>query len=156
MSENRNENSPSDESSAIPEVNFGAVAPTKPYAGAPVEIETFSREAGSAGEGRQPAPGLWEGMDRRARANVAPGLVHLAEMLPALRLLIGLMIASIVILALYFGRDMLIPLALAMLFGFLLDPAVSKLKRWGCREWLRPLWSWLFLWQHSAAGHVSG
>lgn len=48
MSENRNENSPSDESSAIPEVNFGAVAPTKPYAGAPVEIETFSREAGSA------------------------------------------------------------------------------------------------------------
>jgi predicted PurR-regulated permease PerM len=95
-------------------------------------------------------------MDRRARANVAPGLVHLAEMLPALRLLIGLMIASIVILALYFGRDMLIPLALAMLFGFLLDPAVSKLKRWGCREWLRPLWSWLFLWQHSAAGHVSG
>ena len=131
MSENRNENSPSDESSAIPEVNFGAVAPTKPYAGAPVEIETFSREAGSAGEGRQPAPGLWEGMDRRARANVAPGLVHLAEMLPALRLLIGLMIASIVILALYFGRDMLIPLALAMLFGFLLDPAVSKLKRWG-------------------------
>ncbi|MGD9756628.1 MAG: AI-2E family transporter [Comamonas sp.] len=70
-------------------------------------------------------------MDRRARANVHPGLVHLAEMLPALRLLIGLMIASIVILALYFGRDMLIPLALAMLFGFLLDPAVSKLKRWG-------------------------
>ena len=131
MSENRNESSPSDESSAIPEVYFGAVAPTKPYAGAPVEIETFSREAGPAGEGRQPAPGLWEGMDRRARANVAPGLVHLAEMLPALRLLIGLMIASIVILALYFGRDMLIPLALAMLFGFLLDPAVSKLKRWG-------------------------
>lgn len=131
MSENRNENSPSDESSAIPEVNFGAVAPTKPYAGAPVEIETFSREAGSAGEGRQPAPGLWEDIDRRARANVAPGLVHLVEMLPALRLLIGLMIASIVILALYFGRDMLIPLALAMLFGFLLDPAVSKLKRWG-------------------------
>ncbi|WP_050872591.1 AI-2E family transporter [Comamonas testosteroni] len=70
-------------------------------------------------------------MDRRARANMAPGLVHLAEMLPALRLLIGLMIASIVILALYFGRDLLIPLALAMLFGFLLDPAVSRLKRWG-------------------------
>ena len=131
MSENRNEKSPSDESSPSPEVNFGAVAPTKPYAGAPVEVETLSREAGSAAEGRQPAPGLREGMDRRARANMAPGLVHLAEMLPALRLLIGLMIASIVILALYFGRDLLIPLALAMLFGFLLDPAVSRLKRWG-------------------------
>ena len=131
MSENRNEKSPSEESSPSPEVNFGAVAPTKPYAGAPVEVETLSREAGSAAEGRQPAPGLREGMDRRARANMAPGLVHLAEMLPALRLLIGLMIASIVILALYFGRDLLIPLALAMLFGFLLDPAVSRLKRWG-------------------------
>lgn len=131
MSENRNEKSPSDESSPSPEVNFGAVAPTKPYAGAPVEVETLSREVGSAAEGRQPAPGLREGMDRRARANMAPGLVHLAEMLPALRLLIGLMIASIVILALYFGRDLLIPLALAMLFGFLLDPAVSRLKRWG-------------------------
>lgn len=131
MSENRNEKSPSDESSPSPEVNFGAVAPTKPYAGAPVEVETLSREAGSAAEGTQPAPGLREGMDRRARANMAPGLVHLAEMLPALRLLIGLMIASIVILALYFGRDLLIPLALAMLFGFLLDPAVSRLKRWG-------------------------
>jgi len=131
MSENRNEKSPSDESSPSPEVNFGAVAPTKPYAGAPVEVETLSREVGSAAEGRQPAPGLREGMDRRARASMAPGLVHLAEMLPALRLLIGLMIASIVILALYFGRDLLIPLALAMLFGFLLDPAVSRLKRWG-------------------------
>lgn len=131
MSENRNEKSPSDESSPSPEVNFGAVAPTKPFAGAPVEIETLSQEAGSAAEGRQPAPRLREGMDRRARANMAPGLVHLAEMLPALRLLIGLMIASIVILALYFGRDLLIPLALAMLFGFLLDPAVSRLKRWG-------------------------
>ncbi len=131
MSENRNEKSPSDESSPSPEVNFGAVAPTKPYAGAPVEVETLSREVGSDAGGRHPAPGLREGMDRRARANMAPGLVHLAEMLPALRLLIGLMIASIVILALYFGRDLLIPLALAMLFGFLLDPAVSRLKRWG-------------------------
>ena len=52
-------------------------------------------------------------------------------MVPALRLATGLVIASIVILALYYGRDMLIPLALALLFGFLLDPAVSRLKRWG-------------------------
>ncbi|MBV8247962.1 MAG: AI-2E family transporter [Comamonas sp.] len=57
--------------------------------------------------------------------------VQLEAMVPALRLLIGLMIASIVIAALYFGREMLIPLALASLLGFLLDPAVSRLKRWG-------------------------
>lgn len=60
-----------------------------------------------------------------------PGVMQLADLIPALRLLIGLLIASIVILALFFGRDMLIPLALAMLLGFLLDPAVSRLKRWG-------------------------
>ncbi|QXZ11372.1 AI-2E family transporter [Comamonas sp. Y33R10-2] len=57
--------------------------------------------------------------------------MQLADLVPALRLLIGLLIASILILALFYGRDMLIPLALAMLFGFLLDPAVSRLKRWG-------------------------
>lgn len=156
MSENRNEKSPSEESSPSPEVNFGAVAPTKPYAGAPVEVETLSREAGSAAEGRQPAPGLREGMDRRARANMAPGLVHLAEMLPALRLLIGLMIASIVILALYFGRDLLIPLALAMLFGFLLDPAVSRLKRWGLPRMASAIVVVALPWLLSGAGHVSG
>ena len=52
-------------------------------------------------------------------------------MLPALRLLVGLLIAALVIAALFFGRDILIPLALAVLLGFLLDPAVSRLKRWG-------------------------
>ncbi|MEF9949172.1 MAG: AI-2E family transporter, partial [Comamonas sp.] len=57
--------------------------------------------------------------------------MQLADLVPALRLLIGLLIAFIVILALFYGRDMLIPLALAMLLGFLLDPAVSRLKRWG-------------------------
>ncbi|MET1114671.1 MAG: AI-2E family transporter [Comamonas sp.] len=52
-------------------------------------------------------------------------------MLPALRVLVGMLIAALVIVALFFGRDLLVPLALAMLLGFLLDPAVSRLKRWG-------------------------
>ena len=56
---------------------------------------------------------------------------QLASMLPALRLLVGLLIAALVIAGLYFGRELLIPLALALLLGFLLDPAVSRLKRWG-------------------------
>ncbi|MBN8726200.1 MAG: AI-2E family transporter [Xanthomonadales bacterium] len=50
--------------------------------------------------------------------------------MPALRLLIGLAIAAIVIAALYLGRALLIPIALAVFFGFLLDPAVRRLHRW--------------------------
>lgn len=61
----------------------------------------------------------------------ANALASLAGMLPALRLLVGMLIAALVITALFFGRDILIPLALAVLLGFLLDPAVSRLKRWG-------------------------
>ncbi|WP_083526442.1 AI-2E family transporter [Comamonas terrae] len=75
----------------------------------------------------------WSGPERRARLPVpelAP-LAQLAGMVPALRLLVGLLIATIVIAGLYFGRELLIPLALALLFGFLLDPAVSRLRRWG-------------------------
>ena len=56
---------------------------------------------------------------------------QLVAMVPALRLLVGMLIATLVICGLYFGRDLLIPLALALLLGFLLDPAVSRLKRWG-------------------------
>ena len=54
-----------------------------------------------------------------------------ASLVPSLRVLIGLSITSIIILGLYYGRDLLIPLALATLFGFLLDPLVSWLKNKG-------------------------
>ena len=54
-----------------------------------------------------------------------------ASLVPSLRVLIGLSISAIVILGLYYGRDLLIPLALATLFGFLLNPAVSWLKNKG-------------------------
>lgn len=42
---------------------------------------------------------------------------------------LGLLTAGLVIAALYFGRDILMPLALAFLLGFLLDPLVGALKR---------------------------
>ena len=58
-------------------------------------------------------------------------LNQLAALLPALRVAVGLVIAALVITALYVGRDLLIPLALATLLGFLLDPLVDRLKRWG-------------------------
>jgi len=52
-------------------------------------------------------------------------------LMPSLKLLVGLLTMAVVIAGLYFGRDLLIPLALAMLLGFLLDPLVTRLKRWG-------------------------
>jgi len=39
--------------------------------------------------------------------------------------------ALLVVAALYLGRDVLIPLALACLFTFLLNPLVKRLCRWG-------------------------
>ena len=53
----------------------------------------------------------------------------------ALRMMAGFVIAAVVMMALYFGRDIFIPLALAILLAFLLSPLVSRLKRWGCPQW---------------------
>lgn len=44
----------------------------------------------------------------------------------ALKLIAG----AVVVAALYFGREILVPLALAALAGFVLDPLVSRLRRW--------------------------
>ena len=72
------------------------------------------------------------GIQARGGSRVSdPGLQALASLVPGLRWLVGLLIASVLIAALYFGRELLIPLALAILLGFLLDPAVTRLKRWG-------------------------
>ncbi|VWX61962.1 Phytochrome sensor protein [Burkholderiales bacterium 8X] len=59
------------------------------------------------------------------------GLSALAILVPELKLMVGLVTAGVIIAALYFGRDILIPLALAFLLGFVLDPLVMRLKRWG-------------------------
>lgn len=55
----------------------------------------------------------------------------LQSVLPTLRTTLGLVSGAVVIAALYFGREILMPLALAFLFGFALDPLVARLKRWG-------------------------
>lgn len=55
----------------------------------------------------------------------------LLQLVPVLRLAAGLVIAGMVVAALYVGRGLLIPIALAAFLGFLLDPMVSRLKRWG-------------------------
>lgn len=54
-----------------------------------------------------------------------------AEAPPRLALASSLISIAIIVAALYFGRDLLMPLALAILVGFVLDPLVSWLKRRG-------------------------
>jgi predicted PurR-regulated permease PerM len=43
----------------------------------------------------------------------------------------GMIIAALVVAALYFGRDLLMPLAFAGLLGFVLAPLVRRLELWG-------------------------
>ena len=58
-------------------------------------------------------------------------LGELAVAVPSLPLAMGLLAAALIIAGLYFGRDILIPLALAVLLGFVLDPLVVGLRRRG-------------------------
>ena len=55
----------------------------------------------------------------------------LLALLPELKLMIGMVTAASLIAALYFGRDILVPLALAIFLGFVLDPLVVRLRRLG-------------------------
>ena len=41
-----------------------------------------------------------------------------------------MLLTAFIVAALYFGRDVLIPVALAALLTFLLEPAVTVLQRW--------------------------
>lgn len=56
------------------------------------------------------------------------GLVTLA---PSLRFMAGMVTAALIITGLYAGRTILVPLALAFLLSFVLDPLVVRLKRIG-------------------------
>jgi predicted PurR-regulated permease PerM len=53
-----------------------------------------------------------------------------------LSVVLAMLAAGLVIAALYFGREIFVPLALAALLGFLLDPLVSRLRRWRWPRWL--------------------
>ncbi len=66
----------------------------------------------------------------------APGATKLtlgevSVSMPSLPLAMGLLSAALIIAGLYFGRDILMPLALAILLGFVLDPLVAQLRRTG-------------------------
>jgi predicted PurR-regulated permease PerM len=53
-----------------------------------------------------------------------------------LRALLGLAIAAVVVVALYFGKDVFIPITLAVVLSFILSPLVNRLQRW--RLWRGP------------------
>ena len=89
-----------------------------------------------ASKAPQPRDGIAAGRNAAARTAGEPPTLssstdNLAPLLPEIRLLVGLSIAGVIIAALYFGREILVPLALSVLLGFVLDPAVAWLKRRG-------------------------
>ncbi len=53
-----------------------------------------------------------------------------------LSVVMAMLAAALVVAALHFGREIFVPLALAALLGFLLDPLVCRLRRWHLPRWL--------------------
>lgn len=66
-----------------------------------------------------------------AGSSAFDAVASVLAILPELKMLIGLLTAALIISGLYFGRDIVVPLALAFLLGFVLDPLVGRLKRIG-------------------------
>ena len=65
------------------------------------------------------------------RFAAASAWTALATVVPEIKMMVGLVSSAVIIAGLYYGRDILMPLGLACLLGFVLDPLVSRLKRWG-------------------------
>lgn len=65
------------------------------------------------------------------RSDRAAASSLLAAVLPEIKLMTGMVTAALIIGALYFGREILMPLALAFLLGFVLEPLVRRLRRIG-------------------------
>ncbi|MDM0022503.1 AI-2E family transporter [Variovorax saccharolyticus] len=82
---------------------------------------------------REPSVGPEHGAPTSAAldSNAPSTTLALVSLVPELRTMAGAVTAAVVIGALYFGRDILMPLALAFLLGFVLDPLVMRLKRLG-------------------------
>ena len=67
----------------------------------------------------------------------AAGAAHVpAASAPELKSLLGIAVATLVVAALYFGKEVLIPITLAVLLSFVLSPVVNYLQRW--RLWRAP------------------
>ncbi len=60
-----------------------------------------------------------------------PAAVAAAET-PGLTGLLSLAVAVVVIAALYFAREVLLPITVAVILSFMLAPLVSRFQRWPC------------------------
>ena len=78
-----------------------------------------------------PTPSAAAAPDARAQRTAAEAVPQAEAAVPRVPMMNGLVNGAIIVAALYFGRDLLMPLALAILLGFVLDPLVSWLKRHG-------------------------
>ncbi len=69
--------------------------------------------------------------------NAAPGAAQVtAASAPELKSLLGIAVGTLTIAALYFGRDVLVPITLAVMLAFVLSPIVALLQR--LRLWRAP------------------
>jgi predicted PurR-regulated permease PerM len=72
--------------------------------------------------------GVSASADRTILADTAPTLIKLQQ--PPGNALINLAVAALIVTALYFAREILVPVALAVLFSFVLAPFVIRLQSW--------------------------
>jgi predicted PurR-regulated permease PerM len=102
--------------------------------GSPERRDAASDPATSAtravGDGASP-PGTGGNGGVPAVPAAGPSFAAAAAAVSNLQLCAGLVTAAIVITALHVGREIIVPLALAFLFGFVLSPLVLRLRRWG-------------------------
>jgi predicted PurR-regulated permease PerM len=97
--------------------------------------------AAYSGLRRAPAPAASEPqhsrtMPERAAPAASAGTATVAAEQRHLSVVLAMMAAALAVAALHFGREIFVPLALAALLGFLLDPLVSRLRRWRLPRWL--------------------
>lgn len=60
----------------------------------------------------------------------APEREHARAAAPEMKILLGIVIATFAIAALYVGKDVFIPITLAVFLSFVLSPLVNRLQRW--------------------------
>jgi predicted PurR-regulated permease PerM len=92
-------------------------------------MATETRAAQQSATGTEAKPTPIRTLEAGVEAFVAP--TGLAAALSSLPLALGLVSTTIIIAGLYYGRGILVPLALAFFLGFVLDPWVTRLKRLG-------------------------
>src|SRR5262245_53929609 len=65
-----------------------------------------------------------------SRMRTAPWISPLTSIAPPAPTTTGLIAAVVVLAAIYFGRDVLVPIAIAVLLSFILAPLVRLLEGW--------------------------